>query len=220
MIPKVILHNSISIDGSLTGFEPNMGLHYRLAGSFNPDIHLIGSNTIRQGIELYGEGMPPEEENDFKKPDRKNDLPYWVIIDTKGILQGMLHTCRRFEFCKDVIIVVSETTSQSYLDHLKKREYNWHIAGKEHADLKKVLKILSDTYKAKTVLTDTGRILGNLLINQDLVDVISLLIHPVIVGNESYNMFAEIERKPKLKLFKQELLEEEYIWLVYNPLMK
>ncbi len=220
MIPKVILHNSISIDGSLTGFEPNMGLHYRLAGSFNPDIHLIGSNTIRQGIELYGEGMPPEEENDFKKPDRKNDLPYWVIIDTKGILQGMLHTCRRFEFCKDVIIVVSETTSQSYLDHLKEREYNWHIAGKEHADLKKVLKILSDTYKAKTVLTDTGRILGNLLINQDLVDVISLLIHPVIVGNESYNMFAEIERKPKLKLFKQELLEEEYIWLVYNPLMK
>jgi len=31
MLPKTILHNPVSLDGSLTSFEPNMGLHYQIA---------------------------------------------------------------------------------------------------------------------------------------------------------------------------------------------
>jgi hypothetical protein len=51
-----------------------------------------------------GGEIPPENEADFRKPDRSVALPYWVIVDTKGITQGLLHTCRSFEFCKDVIV--------------------------------------------------------------------------------------------------------------------
>lgn len=68
MMPKIILHNSISIDGSLTSFEPDMELHYRIAGWYKPDVPLIGSNTITAGIELYEGDMPKEEISDFKKP--------------------------------------------------------------------------------------------------------------------------------------------------------
>jgi 2,5-diamino-6-(ribosylamino)-4(3H)-pyrimidinone 5'-phosphate reductase len=50
MLPNVILHNSISLDGSLTNFEVNMILHYEIAGRYKPDAHLIGSNTIKIGI--------------------------------------------------------------------------------------------------------------------------------------------------------------------------
>ncbi len=45
MLPKTILHNPVSLDGSLTRFEPNMGLHYQIAGKYNADAHLICSNT-------------------------------------------------------------------------------------------------------------------------------------------------------------------------------
>lgn len=216
MLPEIIIHNSISIDGSLTNFEPNMGLHYKIAGSFKPDINLIGSNTIKKGIELYGDGIPQEEKKDFEKQERNNKLPYWVIIDTRGKLKGLLHTCRRFELCKDVIILVSEKTPNAYLNHLKKRNYYYHIVGKDHVDLKKALELLSNKYKAKTILTDTGRILGNLLINQDFASKISLLIHPIIVGNKSYNMFSDVNKNLKLKLFKKEVLEKDYIWLLYT----
>jgi 2,5-diamino-6-(ribosylamino)-4(3H)-pyrimidinone 5'-phosphate reductase len=65
MLPKIIMHNSISIDGSLTNFEPHMGLHYQIAGNYEPDAHLIGSNTIKRGIELYEDGVPPEEKKRF-----------------------------------------------------------------------------------------------------------------------------------------------------------
>ena len=60
MLPKIILHNSVSLDGSLTNFGPNMELHYQIAGKYNVDAHLIGSNTVIVGVELYGGDVPPE----------------------------------------------------------------------------------------------------------------------------------------------------------------
>jgi len=215
-IPKIIIHNSISIDGSLTNFQPNMGLHYQIAGNYRPDIHLIGSTTIKTGIELYSNGVPPEKKSDFKKPKRNKHLPYWVIVDTKGHLKGLLHTCRRFEFCKDVIVLLSEKTPESYLQYLNERNYNYHVVGRKHINLKKALQLLSKKYKVKIVLTDTGKILGNLLLNQGFVKELSLLVHPVIVGNKSYNMFNDIEKNLKVKLIKSEILEKQYVWLVYR----
>jgi 2,5-diamino-6-(ribosylamino)-4(3H)-pyrimidinone 5'-phosphate reductase len=216
ILPKIILHNSISIDGSLTDFEPNMELHYKIASLYKPEAHIIGSNTIKKGIELFGEGISPEEKNDFERPERSVNLPYWVIIDTNGSLEGLLHTCRRFEFCRDVVILVSESTSKLYLKHLKERNYDYHIVGKNHVDLKKAIDLLSKKYRIKTILTDTGKILGNILLNKKLVSEISLLIHPIIVGKKSYNMFDGVTKDIKLTLIKNEILENQFIWLVYK----
>lgn len=58
---KVVIHNSISLDGSLTGFEPNMELHYQIVGSYKPDIYFVGSNTVKVGATLYGE-IPAEND--------------------------------------------------------------------------------------------------------------------------------------------------------------
>jgi 2,5-diamino-6-(ribosylamino)-4(3H)-pyrimidinone 5'-phosphate reductase len=216
MIPKVIIHNSISIDGSLSSFEPHMELHYQIAGMFKPDMHFIGSNTITAGLELYGDGVPPEETSDFKKQKRSKNLPAWVVVDSKGKLEGLLHTCRQFEQCRDVIVLVSQTTPQRYLRYLDERQYDYHRIGRDSVDLRKALNLLAKEYHVKTIVTDTGRILGNLLINHGLVDEISLLVHPVIVGKKSYNMFSKIRRNLEVSLLKYERLEKEYIWLVYR----
>ncbi len=217
LLPKVIVHNSISLDGSLTNFEPNMELHYQIAGSYKPNVHLTGSNTIKAGIELYENGMPPaEEEKDFEKPQRDKNLPYWVIPDTSGKLKGLLHTCRRFEFCREVILLLSKTTPKEYIEHLRERKYAYHIVGERLVDLKKSLELLSSDYKVKSVLADTGKILGNLLITQGLVSKLSLLIHPIVVGKDSYNMFGNIANNTNLRLLKQKSFPGGYIWLVYS----
>ena len=175
MSPYIILHNSISLDGSLLNFDVNMELHYQIAGKYKPDAHLIGSNTIKSGIELYGNGIPKEEKDDFKKPKRDYNLPYWIFLDTKGILHGILHTCRRFEFCKDIIVLISEKTPKKYINYLKEGNYDHYVVGKNHVDLKKSLNLLSKEYNVKTILTDTGRILGNILLNQGLVMILKLV---------------------------------------------
>jgi len=216
MLPKVIVHNSISLDNSLINFEVNMGLHYTIARGYKPDVHLIGSNTVKAGIELYGGTVPPEEGKDFKKPQRDKSLPYWVIPDTKGALKGLLHICRGFEFCKDVILLISEETSKEYRAYLEERNYSYHIVGKKRVDLKKALETLFKKYSAKTVLTDAGRILVDLLINHGFVSEISLLVHPVIVGNRGYTIFGGIDRSVNLKLHKKESLEKGCMWLVYK----
>lgn len=218
MYPKVIIHNSISLDGSLTGFQPNMGLHYQIAGNYEPEVHLIGSNTVRTGIELFGNGVQPEVEADFEKSKRDKNLPYWIVLDTKGVLKGLLHSCRRFEFCRDVAVLISETTPREYVEYLEKRNYDYFTVGNEHIDLAKALKLLSAKFKAKTVLTDTGRILGNLLMEQGLVNEISLLVHPVVVGEKSYNLFGNVKENPqwKLRLQKQDRLDDGCVWLVYK----
>jgi len=75
---------------------------------------------------------------------------------------------------------------------------------------------LSQEYDAKTILTDAGRILGNILLNQGLVDEISLLVHPVIVGKKSYSIFSDIRRNLEVTLVKCERLEKQYVSLVYH----
>lgn len=214
--PKIVIHNSISIDGSLTGFMPEMDLHYGIAARINHDARLIGSETIIKGIDLFGEGISKELPEDFSVPERDSTLPWWVIVDSGGKLKGMLHTCRRFEFCKDLIILISETTPDDYKRYLEKRNYNYLIAGPSKVDIPGALEQLMEKFKIVRILADTGRILGNILINLGLVSEISLLVHPLIIGSQGYNMFSDIQNNISLELIKSEQLEKGCVWLIYN----
>ncbi len=216
MKPEIIIHNSVSLDGSLTGFMPDMALHYKIAGEYKPDAHLIGSRTIIAGNEMFGEGIPEEVPADFSQPDRTDSLPWWVVVDSGGSLKGMLHTCRRFEYCRDVIVLLSESTPASYLQHLRERNYHFIIAGKEKVDLNMAIKRLSEKFGVRRILTDTGRILGNILISSGLVNEISLLVHPVIIGEKCYPMFSDLTKNSELKLVKSEAYENGCVWVVYR----
>ena len=50
-IPRVIMHNSVSLDGSFTDLGVNMGPHYQIAGEYKTDTTLVDSETIKTGKE-------------------------------------------------------------------------------------------------------------------------------------------------------------------------
>lgn len=216
MKPEIIIHNSISLDGSLTGFMPDMELHYKIAGDYNPDAHLIGADTVIAGNEMFSEEIPSEVQSDFVSPHRNPGLPWWIIIDSRGRLKGSLHTCRRFKYCRDVILLVSESTPHDYISHLKERSYNYLVTGKEKVDLESALLKLNEVFGIRKILTDTGRILGNLLINMGMVDEISILIHPVIVGENYYPMFSDVNKDLTPELKKSESFRNGSVWNVYK----
>ena len=215
-MPEIIIHNSISVDCSLTGFIPDMALHYKIAGDYKPDAHLIGSQTVITGNEMFGDGIPQEEPADFKQPERRKDLPWWVIVDSRGRLKGALHTCRRFEFCRGVVLLVSRSTPEDYILHLQERDYRFIRAGGAKVNLEEALQQLAGDLGIEKILTDTGRVLGNLLMNMGLVKEISLLVHPVIVGQKYYPMFADVNKNTDLKLIKSETYENGCVWNVYR----
>jgi 2,5-diamino-6-(ribosylamino)-4(3H)-pyrimidinone 5'-phosphate reductase len=218
MLPKVIMHNEISVDGSVKGFNVDFGAYYRLAIGYKPDVVLVGSITAKSAInKLY-----PEKKTDFRKPKTSKDdkRPCWVIPDSRGILKGFLHLFRRFDYSKDVIILASERTPSSYLKYLEEREYDYITAGKEHIDYRKALEILSERYKVKTVLTDSGGILNSILIEQGLVSEISIIISPVLVGMRGVKLFRSLGLPSilKLKLIQNKVLDDNYMLLVYKVL--
>ena len=221
LMPKIIMHNSVSLDGSFTNFDVDMELHYQVASRYQANANLIGSNTIKTGIEIYGGEIPRENEADFTKPERDLALPYWVVVDTKGITRGLLHTCRSFEFCKDVIVLVSQQTSKDYINYLKERDYDHLVCGKEHVDYEKALNILNKKYGIKTILVDSGPTLNGLLLGQGLIGEISLLVSPVLVGTKSDKLLAHLNldsHNVNLELLKCEYLDKGYVLLRYKVL--
>jgi 2,5-diamino-6-(ribosylamino)-4(3H)-pyrimidinone 5'-phosphate reductase len=218
---KVIMHNSVSLDGSFTDFEVNTGLHYQIASRYKADANLIGSNTIAMGIEIYGGEIPPENKADYNKPDRDAALPYWIIVDTKGVTKGMLHTCRSFEYCRDVIVLISQQTNKDYIKYLKERDYDYLFCGEERIDFNKALGILNTNYGIEKVLVDSGPALNSVLLSEGLIDEISLLISPTIVGKKSNVLLSKLNLRKQnvnLELSSCDGLESGLVLLRYKVL--
>lgn len=221
MLPKVVIHNSISLDGSTTGFNANLEVHYGILGSYEPDAMIVGSNTAKTGTEFFCQKIPQEEESDFKKPEIQPDdtRAYWMIADSRGILEGLMHVFRRSEYSKDVIVLVSEKTPEPYINYLKERNYEFIRAGVDRVDVKQALEIANERYGFKLVVSDSGGILNGILLEKGLAEEISLVLTPEIVGKTGTNLFRGIEKSGiQLELVKNEIVEKKYVHLVYRVL--
>jgi len=194
--PEVIMHNSVSLDGKISGFEPDLGLHYGIVGSYGADVYCAGSNTAKTGIFMQSSEAPPETHEDCRKPERGADLSYWVIPDTRGVLKGLLHVLRRFEYCRDVIVLVSETTGADYLAYLDERGYDHILCGRDREDFGRAFAVLAERYGVKRILVDSGPTLGGVLLRAGLVDELSLLVHPVFAGAGVPGLFDGLGPEP------------------------
>ncbi|MBN2398774.1 MAG: dihydrofolate reductase family protein [Candidatus Aminicenantes bacterium] len=213
---KVIMHSSISLDGSLLGFEVDMGAHYRIAGSYRADIHLVGSDTAAEGLKMFYKKLPRETEKDLVKPKTNMKLPLWVIPDSGGKLKGKLHVLRQSGRCRDIVILTTNSTPKGYLRYLTERNYDWHYMGNRPLDYSQALALLAKEYKAKIVLSDCGKTLNGILLNHGLVDEISLLVHPLIVGTKRFPLLDEVKEGIELKLKKYRSLAKGKLWLVFD----
>ncbi|HCJ56767.1 RibD family protein [Lutispora sp.] len=213
MKPKVIMHTQISLDGCIRGFI-DTGIYYTIANQFNADMVLFGSKTVCMAAEQY----PPETEKAFIKPA---DMPedkrsLWVVPDSRGTLRN-LHVFRDSEYCKDFIILASASTPKNYIEYLKERNYDFIIAGDDNVDYAKAFEVLYDKYNCRIIRTDSGGELTNVLIKQGLVDEISLIISPCLVGTNTPQLFRSlsIQDKLELKLIGCETVDDNYVSLNY-----
>ena len=54
------------------------------------------------------------------------------------------------------------------------------------------------------------------MINKGLVDEISLLVHPVIVGEKQYALFSDISKNIEIELINLEKYSDSKIWVTYK----
>ncbi len=206
---KIIMHNSVSLDSSMKELKVDLATHYELVEKFDVDVYMFGSVTAVAAIQ---EGLA-EVEVDIEKV--KKDKPYWVIIDSKGKLENLLHIYRKSPYAGNIIVLVSKKTPKSYLKYLTDNDYDYIVTGEDFVDYKQALQILEEDYSVKSILIDSGGLLNSYFFEHSLIDEISLIIQPFILGKECINVFRYIKTPLNLSLVKCERIKE-LVWLIYK----
>jgi 2,5-diamino-6-(ribosylamino)-4(3H)-pyrimidinone 5'-phosphate reductase len=227
MLPRLILHNAVSLDGRIDGFPVDLCQYYGLVATWKEDATLAGSDTFLKAANE----APPEDESAFLPPeiDPSDRRPLLVIPDSRGRIRTW-HYLRSLPYWRGFVALCSQSTPQDYLQYLKERHIDCIIAGKDHVDLRAALQEMNSRYGVKVVRVDAGGTLNGLLLRQGLVAEVSLLIYPCLVGGEKHSGIFGAPNLPaadsltsqrsmtSLKLKQMELLKGEVVWLRYEVL--
>ncbi len=217
MHPEIIIHNSVSLDHAVRGFEIDPGLHYGVLLALEPGAVLVGSATAKSGIDMFHDMSEPEAEPDRRRPIPRSDdpRPICVIIDSRGILKGLLHFYWKMEHTKDVVVLVSETTPEDYIDYLRERDYPFIRRGGDRVDLGGAIRDLCEQFTVTRVVSDSGPDLNNALIREGIADTISLIVYPVIAGEEDKKLLDRAGGWTALELQKAVPMGQGTVHLVY-----
>jgi 2,5-diamino-6-(ribosylamino)-4(3H)-pyrimidinone 5'-phosphate reductase len=223
MLPKIIIHNAQSLDGRIDWFTPDVGLYYEIATQFKEDATLVGSETILNPYEEVD--IPEEDESAFEMPEKdpEDKRPILVIPDSRGRIRTW-HYLRSLPYWSWWISLVSKKTPQDYLDYLKKRHIDYIAKGRDHVDMKAALEELGSRYGVKNIRMDSGGTLNGVLFRLGLVNEISIIVDPSLVGGTSpKSIFRAPDLKSaegviKLKLIHFEKMKNDNIWLRYEVL--
>lgn len=212
MRPKVILHNAVSADGRTTGLHPNLGLFYELAGAWHEDVTLAGSDTILAALRRPVEAAPH-----VPGSAARGRL---AVIDSRGRIKDW-RSIKTWPLWSAHVSICASTTPRQHFDYLRYQEVDDLTAGDRQVDLALALQELADRYGAATVRVESGGTLNGALLNQDLVDEVSLLLHPVLVGGMSphtvYRTTEFVRTAPvEMVLRDCEMLDSGYAWLRYD----
>ena len=225
MLPVVVIHNAVSVDGRTDWFTPDIEKFYELTNAWNEDATLAGSDTL---LAAYGEAA---EENSGDDPvaeeprDPDDSRPLLVVPDSRGRLR-IWQMLKKEEYWRDVIALCSKSTPQDYLDYLNQKHVNYIIAGEDKVDFRAALDEINIKYKVNTVRVDSGGSLNGVLLRAGLVHEVSILIHPCLVGGSSPRSLyrapdlTRAEDVVELKLSNVQKLDGDLIWIRYAVLKK
>jgi 2,5-diamino-6-(ribosylamino)-4(3H)-pyrimidinone 5'-phosphate reductase len=81
MLPRVILHNALSVDGRMDWIAPDLSLYYELAARWEPDLILCGSNTALTAFPSGDMPAPEPEPAEPLETTPDDGRPLIAIID-------------------------------------------------------------------------------------------------------------------------------------------
>jgi 2,5-diamino-6-(ribosylamino)-4(3H)-pyrimidinone 5'-phosphate reductase len=120
------------------------------------------------------------------------------------------------------VAICSDSTPDDYLQYLAEVGVDCIVAGPEKVDLRAALEELNRRYGIQTVRVDSGGILNGALLRAGLVDEVSILVHPALVGGTSQrSMFRAPDLTSPdgvipLALVSAEAIGESLVWLRYK----
>lgn len=219
MLPQIILHIAVSVDGRIDWFTPDVGQFYELIATWNEDATLAGSDTICKP----GEEIPPEDEKAFLPitRDPRDTRPLLVVPDSKGRVRKW-HVLRESGFWRDMVALCSRSTPRDYLNYLSERHIDYLVAGDDYVDFRTAMEELNARYDVQVVRVDSGGTLNGVLLRAGLVHEVSVLLYPSLVGGTTPRSFFRAsdlispDGVIPLELIAVEKLKGDVVWLRYQ----
>ena len=213
--PHVVSHTLISVDGRLEGFPPDVARYYELAGRLPHDAILAGSGTMvaaaaDAGVDLTQEDDAPPQQQ------RPADQPLLVVVDSRGQLTRF-DWLRETGIFSDLMILGSARTPKRHLERLGDADVEFEILGTGRVDLEAALVNLREQRAIETVRVDAGPGLNGALLAAGLLDEISVLLAPYLVGHG--RSFLEVPTEGtahELELTTTEPQPDGHMWLRYS----
>lgn len=222
MLPYVVVHNEMSLDARRDGLDVDMGRFYTLAGTWHEDCTLVGSETLLTGMpELADPAVPePGDAGRAANGGMSPDAPLLAAVDSRGRLPG-LGRLRDQPYWRDVVALCAECTPAVYLDALSCTGISAIVAGAKRVDLRAALEALADEHGVKTVRVDAGGALVGALLRGGLVNEVSVIVEPRLVGGESHRWLVRApDAGPgdvvSLALRELQRLDDDALWLRYD----
>jgi 2,5-diamino-6-(ribosylamino)-4(3H)-pyrimidinone 5'-phosphate reductase len=218
MLPRVIIHSAVSADGRIDWFEADVGVLYDLAGRWHEDCTLVGSGTVLAAPESAARDNGPWEPQVAFSTDTR---PLLAIVDSRGRVRCW-KTWLAMPYWRGGVAICSDRTPDEYLQYLAEVGVDFIVAGPKKVDMTAALEELNERYGIQTVRVDSGGILNGVLLRAGLVDEVSILVHPALVGGTSQRcMFrapdlASPEGVIPLALVSAETMGEGLVWLRYK----
>lgn len=228
----VICHMMSTIDGKIDSGVKGidiLGDYYELYSKteklLKPDAWMCGRVTAEMFTSEVGTQLSEPDESidssDFVSSFSEKN--FFVAIDTKGLLRwendiltfgdGSMH---------QIIHVVTEETPKNFLSYLKKKNISYIFGGKSEVNFSLVFKKLKELFDVKVCVLEGGGLINGSVIEQDLVDEISLLVTPIVLNRTNAPVVFERNTEElnlhKFNLQSVEKFDNSSVWLRYKKI--
>jgi len=184
MLPRVLVHTAVSVDGRTRGFDVDMGQFYGVVAEWGADCMLTGADTIVLAPEY--EPDDPSAQAPEVGPSNAHLL---AVVDSHGRVRNWRTLKGYTQFWRDPLAIVSRATPQEYVDEVRRAGCDALVAGDERVDLRAALELLAAEHGVTRVRVDTGGALSGALLAAGLVHELSLMVYPLLSGGAEEHTF-------------------------------
>jgi 2,5-diamino-6-(ribosylamino)-4(3H)-pyrimidinone 5'-phosphate reductase len=134
MHPRVIVHNGVSVDGHIDWHQGDTGPFYQVAGVWQADVLLAGSDTLLLAYD--GQTVPDEDAAaPAATPEPGRSSLRLVVPDGRGRIPNW-RQIRGEPWWGEVLVLISRTTPSGYVVRLESLGVEHVIMGDDHVDVR------------------------------------------------------------------------------------